>query len=175
MANTAFNLEFHAIMEDTQSRIRAYVAGMGIAPHEVDDLTQDVYVELYRNFEKMPEGILPIRWLKGIAKNVCLNYLRKSARRGRLHHEAMSELLQQTKTVVEDLWEEGSITDILEDCVEQLPENRREILDLKYQKDFSSADIADALKSTSQAVRVALHRIRTIIKECVTTKLAQEL
>ena len=46
--------DFETILRETHARVRAYVAGMGIAPHEVDDLAQDVYLEFYKNFEKIP-------------------------------------------------------------------------------------------------------------------------
>ena len=41
-------LDYDDIVRDTSSHIRAYIAGMGVPRHDVDDVAQDVYVELYR-------------------------------------------------------------------------------------------------------------------------------
>jgi hypothetical protein len=61
---------FEAIVRDTQPHIRAYIAGMGVPRHDVDDIAQDVYVELYRFFDRIPPEVTPKQWLKGIARNL---------------------------------------------------------------------------------------------------------
>ena len=77
----------------TQSpNIRAYIAGMGVPRHDVDDVAQDVYMELYRFFDRMPAEVQPRQWLKGIARNLCLNYFRRNSRRSRLQREALVEI-----------------------------------------------------------------------------------
>ena len=67
-------LDFESVLRDTQSVLRAYIAGMGVPLDVVDDLAQDVYLEYYRGRNRRPLDVEPIRWLKGIAKNLCLNY-----------------------------------------------------------------------------------------------------
>ena len=76
-------LDYDDIVRDTSPNIRAYIAGMGVPRHDVDDVAQDVYVELYRFFDRMPVEVPPKQWLKGIARNLCLNYFRRNSRRGR--------------------------------------------------------------------------------------------
>src|SRR5437868_3553402 len=65
--------KFSRILEDTQAHVRAYIAGMGVASSDTDDIAQDVYLELYRNLDGIPADVEPIRWLKGVARNICLN------------------------------------------------------------------------------------------------------
>src|SRR5687767_11626208 len=85
-------LDFDVIVRETHPHIRAYIAGMGVPRHDVDDVAQDVYVELYRFADNIPAGVHPKQWLKGIARNLCLNYFRKQGRRQRLQREAMVEI-----------------------------------------------------------------------------------
>jgi RNA polymerase sigma-70 factor (ECF subfamily) len=174
MAEITEKTDFDSILLSTQTRIRAYIAGMGIAPHEVDDVAQDVYLEYYKNFEKQPKGVAPERWLKGIAKNLCLNHIRRCARRGRLHHQALAEILAKTQSQLEHSLEHGSMADALDSCVRKLPPKSRKILKLRYEDDLSSQAIADSLESTSEAIRVALFRIRAGLKECIANCLAHE-
>ena len=174
MAELSVEKDFDSILLETQTRIRAYIAGMGIAPHEVDDVAQDVYIEFYKNFDRQPEGVAPERWLKGIARNLCLNHIRRRARRGRLHHQALAEILVRTESKLEHSLEHGTITHVLDSCVSKLPPKSRKILKLRYEDDLSSQAIADAMKSTSEAIRVALFRIRNGLKECITDCLAHE-
>ena len=165
-------LEFNTILWRTQSRIRAFIAGMGIAAHEVDDLAQDVYLEVYRNFAKMPADVAPERWIKGIAKNVCLNHIRRSARRGRLHREALAEILAKSEGKFESTMDLHSVVDVLGDCVAKLPVDQRQIVKLRYQEDLSSSSIGERINATAEAVRMSLYRIRHALKSCVVRTLA---
>src|SRR5213592_4525094 len=88
----AIPFDFASIVNDSQAHIRAYIAGMGVPRHDVDDVAQDVYVELYRFFDRMPAEVQPRQWLKGIARNLCLNYFRRNSRRSRLQREALVEI-----------------------------------------------------------------------------------
>jgi len=147
---------------------------MGIAAHEVDDVAQDAYLEFYRNMDKVPPDVAPQRWLKGIARNVCLNHIRRSARRGRLQREALAELLATTETETHRRATEGTLQGALEECCRRLPEESRRLLDLKYGQDLPSDAIAQAVSKTAQAVRVALFRIRATLKDCMMNQIAGE-
>lgn len=165
---------FDTVVRETQVRIRAYIAGMGVATHEVDDVAQEVYLELYRGIDKIPEGVAVERWLKGIARNLCMNHFRKTTRRGRLHREALAEILATTKVDNEHPAVHPEVRQALDGCCESLPDKSRQILVLRYTEDLSSSAIADVLSSTAEAVRVALFRIRAQLKDCIASKLAGE-
>lgn len=172
MDESTSELSFNTVLWRTQARVRAFIAGMGAAAHEVDDLAQDVYLELYRNFDQVPAGVAPEQWVKGIARNVCLNHFRRSARRGRLHREALAEILAGTQAHTEQLMARGSVGIALEECVEKLPADQRQLIELRYQQDLSSPVIAARLDSTAEAVRMMLYRVRTALKTCITRTLA---
>ena len=164
--------DFDTVLRETQVRIRGYIAGMGIPPHEVDDVAQDVYIELYRGFDRVPSDVPIERWLKGIARNLCLNHIRRQARRSRLHREALAEIMANLETELEKRGEPHSIAYALDGCCEKLPVKSQEILWLRYTEDLSSAAIAKSINSTAEAVRVALFRIRGQLRDCITTTLA---
>lgn len=173
MSDDLKGADFDTILRQTQMRIRAYIAGMGIAPHEVDDVAQDVYVELFRNFEKVPTDVPIDRWIKGIARNLCLNHIRKISRRGRLHREALVEILSNTDTQIEKTGDQKSMEYALDGCCDKLPEKSRKILLLRYTEEMPSAQIAEKMSSTAEAIRVALHRIRAQLKDCITHNLSK--
>ncbi len=174
MSNELAGADFDTVLRETQVRIRAYIAGMGIASHEVDDVAQDVYVELFRNFHRVPSDVAIERWIKGIARNLCLNHIRRISRRGRLHREALVEILATADSPLEKKGEQKSMQFALDGCCEKLPEKSRRILLLRYTEDLPSAKIAEAINSTAEAVRVALHRIRAQLKDCIAHSLAKQ-
>jgi RNA polymerase sigma-70 factor (ECF subfamily) len=167
-------LDFDAIVRQTQLRIRAYIAGMGVFPQDVDDIAQDVYMEFYRNMDKVP-GDAPIEaWLKGIARNLCRNHFRRSARRDRLHDQAIFEILARTKAKMEGAADESDLQLALESCYEKLPDESRRMLIMRYADEMSSSAIARSLGSTAEAVRSALYRVRGALKDCVAGSLTAE-
>lgn len=164
---------FDDILWQTQSRVRAYIAGMGISPHHVDDLAQETYLHLYRSLDKMPGDASPELWVKGIAKSVCLNHLRKHAQRGRLHRHALAEILANTTTRLERALSQDAFEPVLEDCLAKLPPERREMLDLRYAEKLSSDSIAEQTRTAAGAVRAALHRIRAGLRDSIAQQLAR--
>ncbi|HVW00793.1 MAG TPA: sigma-70 family RNA polymerase sigma factor [Planctomycetaceae bacterium] len=172
MSDAEIQLDFNTILWRTQSHIRAFIAGMGAAAHEVDDLAQDVYLEFYCNFDKLPPEVAPEAWLKGIARNVCLNHFRRSTRRGRLHRAALAEFLTEAKSQLEGQLSNGAVGSALEDCVAKLPPEQRQMIEMRYQQELTSQTIAERLRSTAEAVRIALFRLRAALKNCVSKTLA---
>ena len=168
-------LDFDEILRATQSHLRAYIAGMGVPRHDVDDLAQDVYVELYRCQARIPAEVTVKQWLKGIARNLCLNYFRRTARRGRLHREALAEMLVDLTYEPKAHWFEGAVQTALEQCFERLPKESRRMVKLRYEDELPSHTIAERLSSTAEAIRVALFRIRGALRECIASRMAAEI
>ena len=173
MMNPSGTRSFEEILWQTQARVRVYIAGLGISPHDVDDLAQETYLQLYRNLERMPADQAPELWVKGIAKNVCLDHLRKTARKGRLYRHAMAEVLAGTTTSLERLVSQNGVGAVLEDCLSKLPPERREMLDLRYRQDLTSDSVAEETRTSADAVRIALYRIRAGLRDCIAHKLAR--
>ena len=170
----ATGFDFDVVLQETQPHIRAYIAGMGVPQHDVDDIAQDVYVELYRFFDRMPAEVHPKQWLKGIARNLCLNYFRRTSRRNRLQREALVEIFLRAEQDGPPALAEGPIRRALDGCYEKLAPESRRMLALRYEQELPSQTIAQRLNTSAEAVRVALFRIRATLKNCITKQLDRE-
>jgi RNA polymerase sigma-70 factor (ECF subfamily) len=168
------DLDFDAIVRDTQAHIRAYIAGLGVPRHDVDDIAQDVYVELYRFADRIPVEIPPKQWLKGIARNLCMNYFRRSSRRQRLQREALVEIFLRAQRKESPTLSEGPVRRALDGCCEKLSSESQRLLALRYEQELASHQIAERIQSTPEAVRIALFRIRTALKACIGKSLAAD-
>lgn len=165
---------FDAIVRDTQAHIRAYIAGLGVPRHDVDDVAQDVYVELYRFSDRIPANVPPKQWLKGIARNLCMNYFRRSGRRQRLQREALVEIFLRAERKESPALSEGPVRRALDGCCEKLSPESQRLLALRYEQELASHQIAERIQSTAEAVRIALFRIRTTLKACIGKSLAAD-
>jgi RNA polymerase sigma-70 factor, ECF subfamily len=171
---TADPFDFDAVVRDTQSHIRAYIAGLGVPRHDVDDVAQDVFVELYRFANRIPANISPKQWLKGIARNLCMNYFRRTSRRQRLQREALVEIFLQAERKESPGLSEGPVRLALDGCCEKLSPESQRLLALRYEQELASHQIAEQLQSTAEAVRIALFRIRNALKACIGKSLGLE-
>ncbi|MBI3855984.1 MAG: sigma-70 family RNA polymerase sigma factor [Planctomycetes bacterium] len=162
--------EFEAILRETQSVVRAYIAGMGVSLDTVDDLAQEVYLEFHRGRDLRPADVEPVRWLKGIAKNLCLNHFRRSKRKAEQQLAAVAELLEP----VPCRREEASEKDALDACLGKLPGRSRQMIALRYEEGLESSAIGRRFDLSAEAVRITLLRIRTALRDCLERRLAQE-
>jgi len=161
--------DFEAILRETQSVIRAYIAGMGVRLDVVDDLAQEVYVEFYKGRERRPADVEPIRWLKGIARVLCLKHFRESKRRAEQHLEAVAVILERLPCPREEMDPSA-----LDGCLEALPGRSREMVALRYREGLESAEIGRRLDLSPEGVRITLLRIRTVLRECLERRMARE-
>jgi RNA polymerase sigma-70 factor (ECF subfamily) len=164
---------FERLLDETESAVRAYMAGLGVPLDTVDDLAQEVYLEFYKGMDAMPANTLPIRWLKGIARNVCMNHFRRSKRREERRLEALAEILAQTES------DSGSAPDTtaqecaLQACLQKLTPRQRQIVVLRYEEGITAEKMAHRLGSKAGTIRVTLFRLLRILRECVTQTLQE--
>jgi RNA polymerase sigma-70 factor (ECF subfamily) len=168
-----FEARFEEILEETQLAVRAYIAGMGVSPDDVDDVTQDVYVEFYREEGKLPPDTTAVQWLKGIARNLCFAHFKKAKRHSE-HFAALAEILEQLPEPQETPAGGDSYRDALLHCLSKLSDRHRELVNLRFRKNLPAKTIAERVKSTEQAVRVILFRVRKALKECISREVARE-
>ena len=162
--------EFERILRETQSVVRAYIAGMGVPLDTVDDLAQEVYLEFYKGRDRKPAEVEPLRWLKGIAKNLCLNYFRTSKRKAEQHLESLALLLERIPCSLESVGD----PERLDECLEKLPGRSRQLIALRYENGMESGAIGDRLGLSAEAVRISLLRIRGALRECLERRVGPE-
>lgn len=165
---------FREIVAEHHVSLRAFIRTLGVDPEWVDDLAQETVVIAYQEIGRLDVVQDLGKWLRGVARNVVRNETRKHARRRRILHEGLSELLlKDTETGPTPL--EQSRLSALRDCVEQLPKRSRQLVSGRYADGWTAADLATQLDMTAAAVRQTLLRIRSRLKQCVETRVAEEV
>jgi RNA polymerase sigma-70 factor (ECF subfamily) len=127
--------------------------------HDAEDLTEQAFLQAYRHFERArrESNGRPLRpWLIRIAHNLASNYYRDRARRPEANIEAIEPPMHPhgTERVVEGREELREVIDKLQD----LPDDRREALIMRFALGMSNREIARALGRTDGATKVLIHR-----------------
>jgi RNA polymerase sigma-70 factor (ECF subfamily) len=127
--------------------------------HDAEDLTEQAFLQAYRHFERArrESNGRPLRpWLIRIAHNLASNYYRDRARRPESNIDAVEPPAHphETERVVEGREELREVIARLDD----LPDDRREALIMRFALGMDNREIARALGRSDGATKVLIHR-----------------
>ena len=134
--------------------------------HDAEDLTEQAFLQAYRHFERArrESNGRPLRpWLIRIAHNLASNYHRDRARRPTAALDAIEPPSHPhgTERVVEGREELRGVLSSLD----ELPEDRRDALIMRFALGMSNREIARALGRTDGATKVLIHRALKQLEE----------
>jgi len=165
---------FDSLVREHQAGLRAYIRALGAQDAWVDDLAQEAFLVAYRRHEHFREGADFGRWLRGIARNLVLNERRKGARRSRLLQESIVDVLWTEEPASPGTeTPDGRILAAMADCVTQLPERSRALLERRYSENADSESLGNIFQMSAGAVRQTLVRTRVAVRRCVAGKLGE--
>lgn len=140
---------------------------------EAEDIAQNVFVQVYRSAPRYEMTARFSTWLFTIARNLCLNELRRRSRHPAESMEAtFPDQEDQPALQFEDRATASPPDQILrfeleqkvEEAIAQLPENQRLALLLCRQDELSYEEMARVLKCSVSATKSLIHRGREAIK-----------
>lgn len=157
-----------------QAGIRAFVRMLGVADWAVDELAQDVFVTAFRQLDELDPALPAGPWLRGIARNLVRNHRRTEARRDRLLHPVLAEVLELQGGEAEDPAGRLHLDDLvghLRECLERLPARGRALLAARYGAGEEAESALGDLNAN--AVRQALFRVRETLRRCLVGRVGE--
>src|SRR3954452_384729 len=139
--------------------------------HDAEDLTEQTFLQAYRHFERAQRASngRPLRpWLIRIAHNLAANYYRDRARKptAALDDAGPISAPHDTEKLVEGRDELQRILT----GVDQLPDDRREALIMRFALGMDNREIARALGRSDGATKVLIHRAIRQLEGIVATE-----
>jgi len=163
---------FETLMQKYYSRILNFIYRFVGNRQIAEDLTQEVFLRVFKYGPRYKPKSKFQTWLYTIAKNICLNELRKNK-------DFLASLDEPVTTGNEDL--QIQIDDpkncgvdeelirrekamIIRQAINNLPENQRMAVILRRYDNFSYAEIAETLGVSDKAVKSLLNRAKVNLK-----------
>ncbi|MBX2850284.1 MAG: sigma-70 family RNA polymerase sigma factor [Phycisphaeraceae bacterium] len=135
-----------------------------------EDIVQEVGAAVSAHFEDIPEGVSFSAWALAIARNHIHKRYRSDQRD---KHLFKSEALEALAGAYERLSDSSDdMRAALDQCVEELPERSRKIIELRYKQDQRVDGIAAMLGSSANAISGVLFRVRQSLKGCIEKRIA---
>lgn len=134
---------------------------------EAQDLTQEVFLKIYRQIGQY-DPTLPLRpWVRRLACNLTLNHLRKKRPAHLSLIEAGADKQARLPSPLPDQ-ESALLTESrnkrLQKALMELPEHYRMAFTLKYVEEMTSLEIAEAMQTNQNTVKTWLVRAREMLR-----------
>jgi RNA polymerase sigma-70 factor (ECF subfamily) len=150
-----------------QNRLRSFLSFYCHSKDEIEEFTQEAFVEAYSHLNQFDVNSSFFPWLRTIA----LNSLRMEIRRKsteRRHGLEYLRRLQMSRALQKDAEEEAEKRlSALDQCVQKLPEEHIELIKEKYRNNRSYADMSKIFGSKKNTLRIRLMRIKENLRQCI--------
>ena len=144
---------------------------------EAEDVAQNVFLQVYKSRRRYQQTAKFSTWLFTIARNLCLNELRRRSRHpaesideAHAENEAHEGAVQrqyedQSQPAPPETLLQGELARKIEEALAELPENQRTAILLCRQDELSYEEIAEVLDCSLSATKSLIHRGRETLKE----------
>ncbi|MDP9188845.1 MAG: RNA polymerase sigma factor, partial [Actinomycetota bacterium] len=153
---------FDTLVERYQSRLLGFCRQMLGSTEDAEDVLQEVFVAAYNAMVADEREIAVRPWLYRIARNRCLNHLRKPTADGVDTMDTMPHM--NGVTTLERVQDREEFRCLLKD-VSHLPETQRSALLLREIDAMSYEEIAQAMDTTIPGVKSLLVRARIALAD----------
>lgn len=155
-----------------QVRIYRYV--FALIPNEQDakDVVQETCVALCRKFKEYDQDKPFLPWAYRFAYLEVLKHREKNRRSAVLLSEDVIELLARERDEQSELLEARLIA--LEHCLRELPEADFELISGRYHSPLTIEELAAKVEMSVRTVFRNLDRVRRLLSDCITRRLASE-
>lgn len=154
---------FVALYDRYKGAIYAYCAKMLLDRTAAEDLLQETFARAYEHRERLLNSTSFKAWLFTIARNQCLNALRKKGREVGFEPEAPEPPARGATPFGHLLKSEQA--ELVSRTLDQLSPSYREVVVLREYQNLSYAEIAAVTKTTESSVKSRLFKARRKIGE----------
>ena len=165
---------FEELVEKYKQPVTNLIARTLRDPTEAEDLAQNVFIQVYKSAARYRVSAKFSTWLFTIARNLCLNEIRRRSRHpadslDASHFDHEDQPLRQFEDVrissPPDSLLQGELEEKIQRALAELPENQRTAILLCRQEDLSYEEIAKILECSVSATKSLIHRGRETLKQ----------
>jgi RNA polymerase sigma-70 factor (ECF subfamily) len=169
---------FRTLVERHQNAVIGTVAKMLGNPTDAEDISQQVFLRIWRNARRYRPDAKFTTYLFTITRNLVFNETR---RRGRKKEVSADEREENSHQLIEDSPDRQPDSELLQSelqaavdaAIAKLPETQRMAVVLRRYEQLSYEEIAVILKLSVSAVKSLLFRARTSLREALSDYLAE--
>jgi len=152
------NESFAVIVERYKVQVYNLMYRYSGSAEDAADMTQDVFCRVFEKLERYRSQKIFFAWLYTLALNYAKDWSRKQSNRERKFDRFSKEYSNNEARSPASIAEAGQETRGLINALELLPDDRREMVLLRYRHERSIREIAEIFDISESAVKMRLHR-----------------
>jgi len=151
---------FAAIVKRFEGTTYQFILRMVRRPSTAEDVSQDVFIRLWRHLGEIQSADMLPGWLRRVAANAVIDHWRKDEARQRrtrmlLEHPVARYVMKPSSRL-----ETRETLDAVQAALDSLPVKLRSVLVLRTMEDLSYEELSEVLNLSVHAVRSRLFRAR---------------
>jgi len=159
---------FKLLVATYQEKLYWHIRRMVHFHDDADDVVQNTFIKVWRNFDKFKRESKLYTWLYRIATNESLTFLQKKKRKGTVALETDDyNLGAELKS---DAYFDGDEIQIkLQQAIAILPEKQKAVFNLRYYEEMKYDEMSEVLDTSVGALKASYHhavkKIEKFLKE----------
>ena len=150
------NYGFNLLVREYQQKIYWLIRKMVIDHDDADDLTQEVFIKIWKNIDSFREDSQLYTWVYRIATNECLNFLRKKKNKYFLPiNDVQAELNRKLDNSPHIDGDEIQMK--LQKALLTLPDKQRLVFNMKYFDNMKYDEIAKITGTSVGSLKANYH------------------
>ncbi|QXV67144.1 sigma-70 family RNA polymerase sigma factor [Mucilaginibacter sp. 21P] len=150
--NEAFNI----LLKKYQQKIYWHVRRMVIDHDDADDITQDVFIKIWKNLPGFRNDAQLYTWMYRIATNECITFLNKKKQKNNVSLDDVDYELSDTLSS-SDQFSGDKIQMKLQQAILTLPDKQRLVFNMKYFDDMKYEEMSEVLGTSVGALKASYH------------------
>jgi len=141
---------------------------------EAEDITQEVFIKVWRNLKKFDRSKSFKTWIFSIAKNTCIDNARKKQKEipfskfeNKNGKNMVSETIIDKSLLPNNILEKKDIIKLLNSKIKKLSKKYRQVLILKHNEGLTFQEISDILKEPLNTIKSRYRRALLHLKEII--------
>lgn len=168
---------FSLLINRYKDKLERYIRRIAsFSDDRVEDILQEVFVKTYINLNGYDQSLSFSSWIYRIAHNETISYFRKNKK-----HIDATNLISDEDLVyfsseihIEKEHYTKEFNKILSDSINELPENYKSVIVLKFIEGKSYEEISDILQKPPGTIATWINRAKTDLKKILDKKGIQE-
>ena len=166
----ARNVAFNQLVRKYQTKVYWHIRKMVVDHDDADDLTQDVFVKVWKHLVNFRQDASLYTWIYRIATNECLSFLSNKRRKFFLPlNDVGAELA--AKMEADPSLAGDDIELRLQKAILKLPDKQRLVFNLRYYDEMPYEQMAEVTGTSVGALKASYHHAAKKIEQYINDQL----
>ncbi|MBE0654910.1 MAG: RNA polymerase sigma-70 factor, partial [Bacteroidales bacterium] len=131
---------------------------------DAENLTQETFIALWENRQKLDDNTVIGRYLYKIARNLVMNHIRKKVSQQSYFEYVYNHSSNQDNSTQNEI-DRAELEEMIKKSIDQIPPRRKEIFLLSFEKGLTYKEIAERLSISENTVDTQIRNALNFLRE----------